>query len=90
MGDSYRAEQEGFWAGEFGDAYVNRNSDPNSIAYRAFSTTGITTFRLMTVLGSCYKKSSDGINLSGLSHFALHMSGWITYIRTAAFASKSR
>ena len=34
MGDSYRTEQEGFWAGEFGDAYVNRNSDPNSIACR--------------------------------------------------------
>lgn len=32
MGDSYRTEQEGFWAGEFGNAYMERNSDPNRIA----------------------------------------------------------
>jgi spore coat polysaccharide biosynthesis protein SpsF len=34
IGDSYRTEQEKFWAGEFGNAYVNRNSDPASIASR--------------------------------------------------------
>lgn len=35
MGDSYKTEQEEFWAGEFGNEYTKRNSDPNSIARRS-------------------------------------------------------
>jgi len=31
---TFKTEQERFWAGEFGNAYVTRNSDPKSIAYR--------------------------------------------------------
>jgi len=31
---NYKTEQENFWAGDFGNAYVDRNSDPNSIARR--------------------------------------------------------
>ncbi|MBF0233064.1 MAG: pseudaminic acid biosynthesis-associated methylase [Desulfamplus sp.] len=34
MGDLYKTEQESFWAGEFGDSYVSRNSDPNNIPCR--------------------------------------------------------
>ena len=34
MERSYKTDQEEFWAGEFGNKYVDRNSNPNSIAYR--------------------------------------------------------
>lgn len=33
---SFRTEQEGFWAGEFGTAYIGRNDDLASISRRAF------------------------------------------------------
>jgi pseudaminic acid biosynthesis-associated methylase len=35
MTRDYPTEQEAFWAGEFGDAYVERNSDARRVAYRA-------------------------------------------------------
>ena len=34
MADKYKTEQEAFWAGDFGDAYVDRNSDLRSVARR--------------------------------------------------------
>lgn len=34
MTQFYKTEQEEFWAGDFGNAYVDRNSDPHSIACR--------------------------------------------------------
>jgi pseudaminic acid biosynthesis-associated methylase len=34
MTRQYGSEQEDFWAGDFGDAYVNRNSDPRLVARR--------------------------------------------------------
>ncbi|WP_020473940.1 pseudaminic acid biosynthesis-associated methylase [Zavarzinella formosa] len=33
---AFRTEQEGFWAGDFGTKYIGRNSDPASVAKRAF------------------------------------------------------
>jgi len=34
MTEKYNTEQEAFWAGDFGDAYVDRNSDPRLVAGR--------------------------------------------------------
>lgn len=34
MTNNYKTEQETFWASDFGDAYIDRNSDPRSIAHR--------------------------------------------------------
>jgi spore coat polysaccharide biosynthesis protein SpsF len=34
MTREYGTEQEAFWAGEFGDAYVARNDDPRRVAHR--------------------------------------------------------
>ena len=34
MNKEYKTEQERFWAGDFGDTYVDRNRDPFSIASR--------------------------------------------------------
>lgn len=34
MTEQYRTEQESFWAGDFGNAYIDRNSDPRSVARR--------------------------------------------------------
>jgi pseudaminic acid biosynthesis-associated methylase len=34
MGGRFKTQQEQFWAGEFGNAYVERNSDPKDIACR--------------------------------------------------------
>ncbi|CAN5355431.1 hypothetical protein BH24PSE2_BH24PSE2_03110 [soil metagenome] len=34
MNEAFRTEQEAFWAGDFGDAYVDRNSDPVRVARR--------------------------------------------------------
>ena len=34
MSALYQTEQEAFWAGEFGNAYVDRNSNPQSVAFR--------------------------------------------------------
>lgn len=34
MSERFNTEQETLWAGDFGDAYTSRNSDPKSVAYR--------------------------------------------------------
>ncbi|MBA3564598.1 MAG: pseudaminic acid biosynthesis-associated methylase [Gammaproteobacteria bacterium] len=34
MSEKYRTDQESFWAGNFGDAYVERNNDPRRVARR--------------------------------------------------------
>ena len=34
MTDKFETEQEAFWAGEFGDEYVDRNKDPRRVARR--------------------------------------------------------
>ena len=34
MSERFSTEQEAFWAGDFGNAYIDRNSDPKSVAYR--------------------------------------------------------
>ena len=34
MSERFSTEQDAFWAGDFGDAYTGRNSDPRSVAYR--------------------------------------------------------
>ena len=34
MTKKYKTEQEAFWASDFGDAYVDRNCDPRSVASR--------------------------------------------------------
>ncbi|MBW2412761.1 MAG: pseudaminic acid biosynthesis-associated methylase [Deltaproteobacteria bacterium] len=41
MTDSYKTEQESFWAGDFGDSYVDRNRDPLRIANRTALFAGI-------------------------------------------------
>ena len=35
MTASYKTEQEAFWAGSFGDSYIERNRDPSLIAHKA-------------------------------------------------------
>jgi tRNA1(Val) A37 N6-methylase TrmN6 len=32
MKGKYKTEQEGFWHGDFGNSYVDRNNDPHNIA----------------------------------------------------------
>jgi spore coat polysaccharide biosynthesis protein SpsF len=34
MTESFKTEQETFWAGSFGDSYIERNSDPSLISYK--------------------------------------------------------
>ena len=34
MGGPFSTDQETFWAGAFGDAYIDRNSDPAAVAHR--------------------------------------------------------
>ncbi len=34
MTKAYKTEQEAFWAGDFGNFYIDRNSDPEKVAHR--------------------------------------------------------
>ena len=64
---SYKTEQESFWAGEFGDAYSQRNNSEQLLASKTalFSTILRTTGTLKSVveLGS-----NIGLNLKSLHH----------------------
>ncbi|NCC60643.1 MAG: pseudaminic acid biosynthesis-associated methylase [Verrucomicrobiae bacterium] len=63
----YSTEQEAFWAGEFGDQYVNRNSDAHSIANNIVFFSRI--FSKINSLTSAIEFGANiGLNVAAIKH----------------------
>ena len=67
MTDSYRTEQEAFWAGAFGNAYIDRNRDAALLASRTAMFTRILS-RAGKVGSAVEFGANIGLNMIALRH----------------------
>jgi pseudaminic acid biosynthesis-associated methylase len=67
MSTAYSTEQEAFWAGEFGDAYVGRNREPASVACRTALFAKVLA-RARGVRSILELGANIGLNLVALGH----------------------
>lgn len=65
MMNNYKTEQEKFWAGEFGDNYINRNMSPQMVASKV--SLWSTIFRRGGAVNTCLELGTNiGLNLIAL------------------------
>jgi len=72
MANDYKTEQEKFWAGEFGDNYINRNMDEKQLA--SYIHKWSTILNRVGEINTCFEIGSNiGLNFMALGALFPHM-----------------